>query len=332
MEKLKITLACGEYDRTRALMDGTVQLEGVDIKYLAIGQPSEIFQRMLHGEEFDVSELSFSNYLMGIAQGDRRFIAIPVFPSRMFRHSFIWVNTGCGIVNPRDLAGKRIGCPDYSMTALLYIRGLLQHEYGVLPQDMRWVRGRKEKAKLDLPPGVRIEDAPAGQSLDTLLERGDLDALASAMVPPAFRKGTPAIRRLFPNARQVEREYYLKTGIFPIMHVIVIRRPIYEANQWLAKGLAEAFQKAKADSYARLNDHVSHLYSLPWAELDFEESRQLFHGDPYAYGVAPNRPTLEAMTTYSYEQGLCKRLVPLEELFAPETIGLFSGAGQSKGE
>jgi 4,5-dihydroxyphthalate decarboxylase len=314
--KPKLTFACGDYDRMQALLDGSVQPDGVDLDCQVIAPPSEIFGRMLLHEEFDVSELSLSNYLMGLSQGDDRFVAIPVFPSRQFRHSYIWINTKAGIREPKDLIGRRIGIPDYSMTALLYIRGLLQHEYGVRPRDVTWVRGRKEKAKLQLPQGIRVEDAPAGETLDALLTSGRIDALASASVPACFADAAPNVARLIPNAREVEAAYFRRTGIFPIMHTVVIRRPIYEANTWLAGSLFRVFEAAKQAAYERI--HRAHgIYSLPWLEEDLEEVRELFGGDAYPYGIQANRRTLEAAVAYSHEQGLSDRLLSLDELFAP---------------
>ncbi|HLG71470.1 MAG TPA: ABC transporter substrate-binding protein [Chloroflexota bacterium] len=315
MAKLELTFACGDYDRMQALLDGSVQTEGVELHGQVIAPPNEMFGRMLLHEEFDASELSLSNYLMGLSQGDDRFVAIPVFPSRQFRHSYIWINTQARIREPKDLIGRRVGIPDYSMTALLYIRGLLQHEYGVRPRDVTWVRGRPEKAKLKLPEGIRVEDAPAGETLDSLLTSGRIDAIASASVPACFAQGAPNVARLIPNAREVEAEYFRRTGIFPIMHTVVIRRCVHEANPWLAGSLFAALEASKRAAYDRI--HRAHgLYSLPWLEEDLEEVSDLFGGDPYPYGVEPNRRTLEAAVSYSHEQGLSDRLLSLDELFA----------------
>ncbi|MBI4494460.1 MAG: ABC transporter substrate-binding protein [Chloroflexi bacterium] len=325
MGKLAITLACGDYDRTHALADGSVEPEGVDLNYLPVSPPGEIFWRMLRHEEFDASELSLSNYTMGLARGDTRFVALPVFPYRTFRHSSIWINTEAGIREPRDLIGKRVGCPEYAMTALLFIRGLLQHEYDVPPEAMRWFRARTERVELNLPPGVHIQDLDGGQSLDSRLERGELDAATSASMLPGFLKGSPRIQRLFPNAREVEAEYYRRTRIFPIMHIVAIRRAVYERNRWLARSLAKAFQAAKERADESARRHISGTCSLPWAALEYEHSQQVFGGDPYPYGVEPNLPTLEAATLYSYEQGLSPRRVAVEELFVPEAVDVFGG-------
>jgi 4,5-dihydroxyphthalate decarboxylase len=322
MAKLALTLACGDYDKTHGLADGSVEIEGVDLNYLAIEPAGEIFWRMLRHEEFDASELSLSNYMMGVARGDDRFVALPVFPYRVFRHSSIWINVESGIREPKDLAGKKIGSPEYSMTALLYVRGLLQHEYGVAPQDLHWHRGRTER--LTLPPSLHIEDLRPGQTIDDMLESGELDVVASTSVPKGFLQGSPRIERLFPNAREVEADYFRRTRIFPIMHVVAIRRQVYERNKWLARSLAKAFQEAKDRSYERLRRHISGLYSLPWSTSDFEDAWRIFDGDPYPYGVPANRPTLEAATQFSFEQGLSDRKLQVEDLFLPEAMDVFA--------
>ncbi len=315
-----ITLACQDYDHTRALLDGTVAVEGFDLKVVSLSPPSQIFLRMLRNEEFDASEMSLSNYLIALGHGDRRFIAIPVFPSRVFRHSHIWINTKAGIREPRDLIGKRVGIADYSMTALLFIRGMLQHQYDVSPQDIHWFRRRSEHVTISIPAGVRIDNIAKDHSLDDLLEAGELDAMAVTSAPRAFRAGSPLIRRLFVNVRDVEAEYYRATKIFPIMHLVVLRRAVYERHPQLAIALANAFQSARQCSNERLRES---LYPLPWLNLDLEYARQALGEDIYSYGIQPNLPTLEAATLYSYEQGLTERRLEVNELFAPETLDLF---------
>ena len=199
-----ITIGCRDYDHVRALADGRVKVEGLDLKFVNISPPSQIFLRMLHDEEFDASEMSLSNYMIAVGKGDRRFVAIPVFPSRVFRHSFIWINTNSGIRQPEDLKGKKVGIADYSMTALLFVRGLLQHQYGVAPQDIHWIRRRSEHVAIEIPPGIRIDNIPKDQTLDSLLEQGALDAVAVTSPPRAFLQGSPNIRRLFADCRSVE--------------------------------------------------------------------------------------------------------------------------------
>ena len=251
MAGLEITLACRDYDHTRGLRDGTVAIDGVHLRMIAVSPPSQIFLRMLRNEEFDASEMSLSNYMIALGRGDRRFVAIPVFPSRVFRHSYIWVNTKSGIKTPQDLRGKRVGILDYSMTALLFIRGMLKHQYGVQPEEIDWFRSRSEHVSIKTPPGIRIENIGESQTLDDWLEAGKLDAVAVTSAPRGFRKGLPFIRRLFDNSREVEAEYYRQTKIFPIMHTVVIRRAIYEQNPWLAAALTNAFQSAKGQAYER---------------------------------------------------------------------------------
>lgn len=319
MAGLEINLACRDYDHTRGLRDGTVAIDGVHLRMIAVSPPSQIFLRMLRNEEFDASEMSLSNYMIALGRGDRRFVAIPVFPSRVFRHSYIWVNTKSGIKTPQDLRGKRVGILDYSMTALLFIRGMLKHQYGVQPEEIDWFRSRSEHVSIKTPPGIRIENIGESQTLDDWLEAGKLDAVAVTSAPRGFRKGLPFIRRLFDDSREVEAEYYRQTKIFPIMHTVVIRRAIYEQNPWLAAALTNAFQSAKGQAYERFKEA---LYPLPWLNFDFEYANQVMGGDIYSYGVKNNLPTLEAAALFSYEQGLTPRRLQVGEIFAPETLEL----------
>ncbi|HUK42715.1 MAG TPA: hypothetical protein VLX11_16785 [Candidatus Acidoferrales bacterium] len=321
MTQLAMTLACQDYDHTRALLDGTVSLDGINLNVASISPPSQIFLRMLHKEEFDASEMSLSNYLIALNRDDRRFVGIPVFPARVFRHSYIWISARSGIEKPQDLIGKHVGIADYSMTALLFVRGLLKHQYGVSPEDIFWHRSRSEHLSIELPPGIRIQSIGKNQSLDDLLEAGELDAAAVTSAPRAFRQGSPLVKRLFSDPRAGEAEYYKETKIFPIMHMVVIRRAFYEKNPGIAVALSEAFQKAKQISHDRFKEG---LYPLPWLNLDFEFAHSVMGPDIYAYGVAQNLPTLEAATLYSHEQGLTNRKIAVNELFAPETLDLFN--------
>lgn len=275
---------------------------------------------MLRDEAYDVSEMSLSSYLIALAGGDRSFIALPVFPSRVFRHSYVWVRAQAGIDRPQDLKGKRVGIADYSMTALLFIRGFLQHQYGLPPQDVRWFRRRSEHVAIEIPSGIRIDAIAQDQTLDALLESGMLDALAVTSAPRAFVAGSPLVRRLFPDSRAVEAAYYRETKIFPIMHLIVMRRSLYEREPALARRLSEGFDAAKR---AALEGYEEGLSLLPWAGLDLEDARDILGGDLLPYGVNNNLPTLEAATLYAYEQGLTKRKLAVKELFADETLDLF---------
>ncbi len=321
MANKTITIGMRDYDHCRALVNGRIKVEGVDLKFINISPPSQIFLRMLRDEEFDASEMSLSNFMIAIGKGDRRFVALPVFPSRVFRHSYIWVNTQAGIAEPADLKGKKVGIADYSMTALLFARGMLQHEYGVFPQDIHWFRRRAEHVAIDMPPGIRIDNINKEQTLDGLLEAGELDAVAVTSPPQAFLRGSPLVARLFPDCRAVEAEYYRRTRIYPIMHMTVMRRAIYEQDPSLAVRLSQGFEAAKALAF---DDYEEGLASLPWVNLDMEYARQVIGKDLAPYGIKNNAATLEAAALYSHEQGLTKKKFTLEELFAPETLELFT--------
>ncbi|HEU4342252.1 MAG TPA: ABC transporter substrate-binding protein [Candidatus Binatia bacterium] len=317
MAALKLTLACRDYDHTRGLMDGTVPVDGVELKYLPLSPPSQIFLRMLRNTEFDACEMSLSNYLIALDRGDQRFVGIPVFPSRVFRHSNIWINAKSGIEEPRDLVGKRVGIPDYSMTALLFVRGMFQHQYGVSPQDLHWFRSRSEHISIKIPSGIRIENIGKDQTLEGMLEEGKLDAMVATSLPPSVRNGSPAIKRLFPSVRDSEAEYFRQTKIFPIMHLVILKRVIYRENRWVAKSLCNAFQTAKEAAYERYSES---LYPLPWINADFEFARQIMGDDVFPYGIRQNLPTLQAAFQYSYEQGLTERKLELSEIFVAETF------------
>ena len=319
MANRTLTIGMRDYDHIHALVDGRVKIDGVDLKFVNVAPPSQIFLRMLHDEEFDASEMSLSNFMIAIGKGDHRFVAIPVFPSRVFRHSYIWINTKSGIRKPEDLKGRKVGIADYSMTALLFVRGLLQHEYGVMPQDIHWFRRRSEHVSIDTPPGIRIDNIAKDQTLDGLLETGQLDAVAVTSPPRAFLQGSPAVQRLFPDCRAVEADYYRRTKIYPIMHMTVIRRAVYEQDPTLAVRLTQGFEAAKKLAF---EDYDEGLASLPWLNLDLEYARQVIGADVFPYGIKANAATLEAATLFSNEQGLTKCKFAVEELFAPETLAL----------
>jgi len=250
MEKLSLTVACGEYDRTHALQTGAVQPEGIRLTYIPL-QAEEIFWRMGHHQEFDASEMSLSNHITMSSRGHSPFVAIPVFPSRFFRHSCIFINTESGIKSPADFKGKRVGAPEYSITAAVWIRGFLNDDYGVRAGDMEWLvggqedPGRKERVKLDLPPEIKVDSIPDDKTLNGMLESGEIDALISARSPSSFVKGSSKVRRLFPNYKDVEIEYYKRTKIFPIMHVLVIHKQVYDKNPWVARSLYKRFATPK---------------------------------------------------------------------------------------
>ena len=312
MGKLNLTLACGRYDRTQALLDGTVQPEGINLNFLPM-VPGETFWRMLNNSEFDVSEMSLSSYTILRARGDDRFIAIPVFPSRIFRHSGIYINTDSGIEAPEDLKGKRIGVGDYQMTAAVWARGLLQDEYQVSPADMQWVVG-KAVQEVELPSEISVKHSTASNP-ETMLERGEIDALISVMIPRSLNKKDSQVTRLFPEYKKVEADYFSRTGIFPIMHTLVIKTELYERNPWLAISLYKAFVRAKQISYERLYNTDALTTTLPWVVDDIETTRLLMGDDFWDYSIEGSRPTLDALTRYLHEQGLTETRVNTDELF-----------------
>ena len=319
MGDLRLTLACGPYDRTQALRDGTIRPDGIEITYLPL-QPAEIFWRMLQYREFDISEMSLSNYTSLVSGGNSPFIAIPVFPSRVFRHGYFFVNVHKGISRPEDLAGRRGGVPEYSMTAAVYMRGLLQHEYGVAPNRIEWVQGRTDRLGRALPPDIRLTQAPPGTELGDLLDRGEIDFLMTANNPLAFRRGSPNVRRLFADYAKAEKDYFRRTRIYPIMHTVVIRREIYERDPWVAMSLYKAFLRAKDYSFRLISETGSPKASFAWLQPLIEEEQSIIGKDWYPYGIEANRPTIEALLQYTYEQGLSDRRLSVEELFAQSTL------------
>jgi 4,5-dihydroxyphthalate decarboxylase len=319
MTPLRLTLACGPYDRTQALRDGTIRPDGIDLNYVTL-QPAEIFWRMLQYREFDASEMSLSNYTTLVSGGSPPFIAIPVYPSRVFRHGYFFINTEKGIASPRDLKGKRGGVPEYSMTAAVYMRGLLQHEYSVKPSDVEWVQGRADRLGRPLPGDVRLTQAPAGAELGDLLARGEIDFMMTANNPLAFRRGAPNVRRLFPDYAEVEKDYYRRTKIYPIMHTVVIRRDVYERDPWAALSLYQGFAAAKQHCYRLLTETGSPKASFAWLQPMIEQEQAIIGPDWYPYGIEQNRPSLEALLQYAHEQGLTGHRVAIEELFAPSTL------------
>jgi len=306
---MRLTIACGRYDRTQALIDARVKPQGVDeLTYLAL-RPGETFWRMLNHEEFDASEMSLSSYTILRSEGDTRFIAIPVFPSRVFRQNALYVRADSPLRTPADLKGKRIGVGDYQMTAAVWTRGFLQHEYGVPPKDLTWVIGRPIRT-IEPPRGIRLEPLKAASTLEEMLERGEIDALMTVMIPKTL--GT-TLRRLVPDFREVELAYYRKTKIFPIMHTFVLRRAVYEAHPWVAVSLYRAFLKSRDVALRHMYDTDALTVSLPWVIDEIERAREI----PWDYSIEGSRPTLEALVQYLDEQTLTRRRMKVEELFAP---------------
>ena len=319
MGNLRLTLACGPYDRTQALRDGTIQPEGIELTYLNL-QPAEIFWRMLQFREFDISEMSLSNYTSLVSGGNSPFIAIPVFPSRVFRHGYFFINVHKGIERPQDLRGRRGGVPEYSMTAAVYMRGLLQHEYGVAPESIEWVQGRSDRLGRKLPPDIRLSQAPAGTELGDLLDNGEIDFMMTANNPLAFRRGSPNVRRLFPDYAAAEKDYFRRTRIYPIMHTVVIRRDIYDRDPWVALSLYKAFLRAKEYSFRLISETGSPKASFAWLQPLIEEEQSIIGRDWYPYGIEANRPSIDALLQYTFEHGLSDRRLAVEELFAPSAI------------
>ena len=329
MSKLRLTLGCWNYDRTRALLEGRIEPEGIDLNYLNM-PVEETFFRMLRHQEFDVAEMSLSSYAVSLFREKKHFIAIPVFPSRFFRHSCIYVNAKSGIREPKDLVGKKIGNPEYQMTAPVWIRGILQDEYGVPVDSQTYHQGgeeepnRPEKLKLDLPPNIRIAQIGERDTLAAMLRDGGIDALYTARMPSTFRAGQEGpVRRLFEDYMEVEQAYYRKTRIFPIMHTVVVRRDVYERHPWVAMNLYKAFAQAQRECYEDLYVTAALKTSLPWLTRHVEDARALMGDDFWPYGLAKNRETLATFLRYHHEQGLSKRLLAPEELFAPETLESF---------
>lgn len=328
MSKLNLTLACWDYDRTRGLMD-RVQPEGIDLNYLPMAV-EETFFRMLRHREFDVAELSLSSYCVSLTRPDRPFVALPVFPSRFFRHSCIFVSAKSKVREPKDLIGKRVGTPEYQMTAPVWIRGILADDYGVPVDAVTYVTGgeetpgRDEKLKLDLPARIRIERAPAGKTLSGMLRSGEIDALHTARAPSCFTDGGGDARRLFEDFQSVERAYFKRTGIFPIMHVIVVRRDVYDRHRWVAQTLTQAFREAQALAYAELAETAALKVMLPWLTAHVEETRREMGRDFWAYGLEPNRTVLETFLRYHHDQGLSPKRLDVGDLFAPEALESFT--------
>ena len=322
---LSLSFACPPYDRILPLARGEIVPQGIRLNYLAL-EVEEVFWRQLRNKEFDVSESSLSSYVMLRSRGDQRFMAIPVFTSRFFRHSCVFVNTQKGIQRPQDLKGRVVGLPEYQITAVVWLRGIFQDEYGVFPRDVRWRSGgeeepgRKEKIKLDLPSEIELQPIPPEKYLSKMLDEGEVDALFAARAPSCFRNGSPNVARLFKNPREEEELYFRKTGIFPIMHTIIIQREIYEKHSWIAMELYKAFSEAKKLVIGNYS-HTEALHAtLPWIHDELDRTEKIMGDDWWPYGISKNRHVLETFLRYHHEQGLSKKLMTIEELFAPETL------------
>jgi 4,5-dihydroxyphthalate decarboxylase len=320
MSKLRLTLACWDYDRTRPLMDRRVEPEGIELD-ITVLRPRQAFQRMLDDQAFQVSELSLASYTALKARGQCPFVAIPVALSKIFRHSCIYVRAGAGIEKPEDLRGKRVGTSQYSSTGLVFMRGMLQHDYGVGSADMHWFMGglntfvEKPLIPLNLPGNIRLDFLTGGQTLEGMFAAGELDALLSLYIPNLFLQGSPQIARLFPDYRRIEEDYYRRTGIFPIMHTVVVREDVHREHPWVAASLYRAFCAARDLAVDGLYDTDALRLALPFLVSHVEDTWRVFGKDFWAYGLEPNRPTWEAIGRYVHEQGLAPRAVAPDELF-----------------
>jgi 4,5-dihydroxyphthalate decarboxylase len=325
LAQLPLTLACGDYDRTRAIKDGRVAVEGCALTYLAM-EPEEAFHRAFKHQEFDVTELSLSSYLRTVDSGDAPYVGIPAFVSRVFRHSAIYIRTDRGINQPADLKGKRIGLPEYQITAVVWLRGIMQDEYGVKPTDIAWRQGgveeygRKERTPLKPIPGLDLEAVAPGKTLSGMLEAGELDALYSARAPSCFMRGAPHVARLFPDFREVEKAYYRKTGIFPPMHLIGVKRHLVERHPWLPASLFKAFVQAKQIALREVKEIDALRVTLPWLVAEAQATVQLMGEDFWRYGARENAKDIETLTRYAYEQGLVSRKWGIEDLFPKSVI------------
>jgi 4,5-dihydroxyphthalate decarboxylase len=325
--KLRLTMSCWDYDRTRALREGQVQFDGIELTYLPL-VVEETFFRMMRYREFDIAEMSLSSYTLSLFQDKPPFIAIPVFPSRMFRHNGIFINANSGIRQPKDLVGKRIGTPEYQLTAPVWQRGILSDEFGVSITSVTHHSGgleepgREEKLNLNLPSNIKLQEIPANKTLSQMLEAGEVDALVSPRSPSTFKPGGK-VRRLFENFAAVEREYYQRTKIFPIMHVVAIRRDVYEKYPWVAQSIYKGLVESQKFTYQDLHEVAALKVMLPWLIQHVEETEATMGKDFWPYGLEPNVKTLSTFLRYSYEQGLAKRLLEPKELFARETLESF---------
>jgi ABC-type nitrate/sulfonate/bicarbonate transport system substrate-binding protein len=326
MSRLQLSFACGDYDRTRAIEDGSIRPDGIDITYLRL-PVEETFFRMLRHHEFDVAEMSLSTYVTTLSAEPSPFVALPVFTSRMFRHGGIFVNAAAGIEKSADLRGRTVGSPEMQLTAGVWIRGILAEHHDLPVDSVRYVTGgqetpgRIEKGKVDT--GLDVNPIAAGKTLSAMLASGEIDALQSPRVPSSFVAGDPRVRRLFPDVVAAEKDYYAATGIFPIMHVVVVRRDVYEAHPWVAQSLTKALTLAKDDAYRRIYDTSALRFMVPWLTTHLEEARSFLGEDYWSYGLEPNRQELSVFLGYHHEQGLSKGLHTPDELFAPESVESF---------
>ncbi|MBI3435726.1 MAG: ABC transporter substrate-binding protein [Proteobacteria bacterium] len=327
MAKLSLSVAVGDYDRNRPLIDGRVAIDGVEPVFMTL-PPEEIFFRALRMADFDICELSLSSFALKTAQGECPYVGIPAFVSRAFRHTAIYVRTD-RIASPADLKGKKVGLPEYQLTANVWARGILADEYGVLPRDIHWIRGgietagRPEKIAIQLPADVRLSEAPAGRTISDMLAQGDIDGFIAPRPPAFIARGHGHVGWLFRDPVAAATDYYRRTGIFPIMHLIGVRRALVERYPFLPAAVYKAFDAAKTMALAALSDTSATKVTLPFVEEQLARARALMGADFWSYGLAPNRVTLEAFLRHHHAQGLSPRLLKAEELFHPSTHETF---------
>ncbi len=319
MNKLELTIATTDYDHFRDFRTGTVRAEGIEHIWLTLGH-HEIFSRFTFNREWDVTELSFAKFTAQVTRDNPDIVGLPVFASRLFRFGSFYVNRNSGITTAADLKGKTIGSPEWAHTAAVYMRGWLQHEAGVKLTDVHWIQaganeaGRIEKVELTLPPGVKLTRIP-DKSLSQMIATGEIDCALIARPPDCFLQGHPDVVRLFPNFLELEEAQYARSKVFPIMHVIAMKRVILEAHPWVARNLYNAFNESKRRSLERLLDPAVSRYPLPWLPTYARTMRDRFGGDPFPFGIEENRPTLELFLQYAYEQGIAHRHVAPEAIF-----------------
>ncbi len=325
MSKLKITVSTWDYDRVRPIMDGRVKIEGCEVNYIPM-PVEELFHRAYFHQEFDVAELGFSPFLISLSRGTPPYVAVPAFLSRLFRHNAVYIRNDRGINSPEDLRGKRIGVPEFQMSAVMWVRGMWKDDHGLNIDEINWVQGgleqygREDKFPLNLPDGFPLEGAPEGKSLAELLAEGELDAVMTARAPSCFINGHPNVVRLYEDFRAAEKEYYSRTKIFPIMHALGIRNDLAEEHPWLPASVFKAFVEAKRIADAELREVAALKITLPWLRAELESTIEVMGEDFWPYGVEANRHTLETMARYSFVQGLAVKQLTVEEMFAESTL------------
>lgn len=317
--KVPITLACALYDRMQALYTGQVQPEGIALTFRVEDFPRKLFDSAMAQQQFDVCEMSSSDYITRLSAGDCPFVALPVFPSKMFRHGMIAINKRSGIRTPKDLEGKRVGVMRYTMTAAVWQRGHLQNDYGVDLSTIHWVEGSinspgSHGVPTIIPPGTKFEVNDSGKSMSDLLAEGKVDATIGTHLPDS-RFTSKDVVRLFPDFKEVEKTYYKRTGIFPIMHLIAIKRDVYEKHPFIAQSLYRAFCESKQAALVRMRNYSALRFMLPWMPAELDELDEVFGDDPWTYGLQEARTNLGTLMTYMVQQRMLKATLPVEDLF-----------------